>query len=380
MILFAFYSSLHSLFTVFQNGEVANTIAHVATLVIGLCVYFSSTYYGELFQELKYYRTFLISLILAFVPLIILGDLQLINQFSGKLSFVNNITSFFAQNVYDKRIQGVSGEPSWAMLHILTGLVLFLFFLRGKKSLFILTVIINLIILFVCSFSFYGYLVLGFSLILYMIFTKKVKNLFLGVLILLVLFIGLKLILLDSGISNYSINRFSKLSNITSFKDVLFLDGSFFVRITFPLIGFIEFIRHPIFGLGGGNSYLEFKQILLSYFPEGIKYPEVYFNAFINNKVFTPRNLFSKILAEEGIIGITLFLGFLITFYKKFCKGNISVFTFFLVIAIFLNFDSYATIDCWLLLGLIKSGFFDRGLNVERKNSIYQHNFPVSNG
>ncbi|MFB5166679.1 O-antigen ligase family protein [Parageobacillus toebii] len=319
-------------------------------------------------------RILLLSL---FWPLLI-GILQLINQMTRNFQFVNNVTGLFTENVYEGRIQLLSGEPSWAMLHILTiGFILIRLYVLKRSKVVLLTIFI-MGLLYIFSFSLYGYLVLLISIFLFFVIGRKInlKVILVASFLLITIAVLLPSIINIFGLDNYSVNRFDKFSDLASFKEIVYVDGSFFVRIVFPIIGFLEFLSNPIFGLGGGLSYLEFSKFLLLYFPDGVHFPEVYYNLYIDKTIFTPRNLFSKVLAEEGLIGGTLFIGFLYMVYKESKQSKLALFAFVLSLSIFMNFDSYATINVWMLLGLIRGGFFNE---IGEKNNDGKYNVSLSN-
>ena len=90
-----------------------------------------------------------------------------------------------------------------------------------------------------------------------------------------------------------------------SFLQVLSLDASTFIRFVYPTIGFLIFWDNP-FGVGLGgyaesfNSYIKTIPVNYSHFNEVI--------GDIKTISADPKNLYSKIASETGIIGIVFFL------------------------------------------------------------------------
>ena len=116
-------------------------------------------------------------------------------------------------------------------------------------------------------------------------------------------------------------------------------------------------MRHPVFGLGGGYYFYEFNAILFEKFSYGLKFKEVYDIAYVMPDSATSRNLFAKILSEEGVVGIMLFMGFLSTAVKG--SSPYAKFALALCFSLVMNFDSYSFVNFWLLIGFIRSGFFN---------------------
>jgi hypothetical protein len=358
--LFCFYSISHSLIMAMIYNDISSSIKHIITIIIGFSIYIFSFYVTEKYLPFdKNINRFTTSLYIAFTIPVIIGLLQLMSQLNITNDSINNITTLFVKVVYNNRIQMLSSEPSWAIIHILTALILFIFInmYNGKKT---SIMVICLGILFILSFSAFGYGVVVFALLLFMILQNKnrLKTFFAALIVLFVVFTILPFMIETFNIQGYYTHRF-QLDEL-SISNLLERDESFFVRIIFPVIGVIQFINFPIFGVGGGFYYVEFANMMIKYFPYALDMAEVNTNVFVNPEAANPRNLFSKILSEEGILGGILFFSFLIVLYNKYAKNNYSKLVFCLAISFTLNFDSYALVDFWLLIGLLRGGFFER--------------------
>ncbi|MED3749343.1 O-antigen ligase family protein [Geobacillus stearothermophilus] len=354
LLSFVFYSVLHSLLVALQTGDVKSSIEHILSLFVGLIIYFSIISMLSNFRKLKQFeRAFNLLLVLTFALPIIFGILQILGLLSGA-SLVNMLTSFFVSRTYG-RVQMLSNEPSWAAIHILVGIILFNYYRKSyisSKVFFYL-----LVILFIFTFSMNGYVVLLITVIFYLLIKRRIKPLFLLFFsIFLFVVMGYVINLLD--LEGYYTYRFN-FREYYDFDRLLHSDGSVFVRVVFPIIGLIQFLKNPIWGVGGGFYYLDFARIIQEQFSYGLSFYEVYFNAFVNPSNANPRNLIAKILAEEGIIGFVLFSSFLFKIFT-YCKSDYSKFIFCFSLAMVMNFDSYAFVDFWMMLAFLRSRWFEQ--------------------
>ncbi|SCW52118.1 O-antigen ligase like membrane protein [Paenibacillus tianmuensis] len=358
LIAFFIYSACNSLINSAIHNDPSSSMKHIVTLIVGISIYRVSTYVGGTFRELPDGSNLMIkALSIAFVPGVIAGFLQFIDAFVVRNGFSKALTSYFSEMVYHNRIQMLSGEPSWATIHMLTGGILIYYLYSKRKKWSVLFV--ALLLLFILTFSAYAYGVILIALFLFILISGKHRfKLLLITGVALCFIFGLVPFLIKTfGISGYYTHRFNL--DTLRLDDLMQKDGSFFVRFVFPIIGFIEFWRHPLTGVGGGFYYKEFTDILLTHFGGGLKFKEVLDIAFNHQESATSRNLFSKVFSEEGLIGAVLFFGFLFTVLKKSCTNSYSKFVLAACLSLVMNFDSYAFIDFWLLIGLIRGGFFE---------------------
>lgn len=352
LILFIFISIVHSMLSGIYYKDINSSFKHIITLFVGMTVYFSTRH---AFSNKKYKYLYEKILIASLIVPIILGFLQLLNQIGLNIEIVNKVTSLFSFYVYPKRIQMASSEPSWASIHLLTVSSIFLFnSTTSRKQKIMLSLCL---VLFLFIFSSYGYGVLIFSLILFGLITKKsrIKVILFMFIFGLIVFKIVPLIIDIFNVQGYFNNRFD-IKYLFS-KDFLSEDASGFIRIIFPIIGLMEFIHFP-FGYGGGFYYVHFNDYLIQHFSFGLNFAEVQQNYLQPQISATARNLFSKILSEEGIIQFIIFIFFLKGIFKQ-CKTNYGKYVLCLALAFMLNFDSYAYVNFWFLLGVISSGYFD---------------------
>jgi len=363
LILFCFISIIHSLLSGIVHQNLIVALKHIVTLIVGTSIFFTVRYvFTELLHKNES-RIFENILFLSLIIPIFLGYVQLINQLGFANNFATQLTSLFAKNVYEGRIQMVSSEPSWATIHLLTlGVIVFVLKSRGKKFLYLF---VFMLILFVSIFSLYGYGVIIMSFILFGLLATSIKNRFKIIVIivssLIIIFFFIPWVLQIFDIYGYYVSRFDYRYLFSS--EFLREDGSAFVRIVFPLIGVMQFLDNP-FGTGGGFYYINFAQYLEKYFSYGLVFPEVVYNTFVNPENANPRNLYVKLLSEEGIVNTSIFLIFLVGVLKK-CRENYSKYAFCLAVSLLVNFDSYAFVDFWFLLAVASSGYLD---NVKGKD------------
>jgi hypothetical protein len=356
LVLFVMYSIGHSLIVATNNGDVISSASHIITLLFGLSMFRVSVYIAEQAKEDPEIRKGIAkSIAIAFIPPLAAGFLQLIDAFFVRNGFSGAFTGLFADKVYLRRIQMLSGEPSWAAIHMLSGgLIMFFLYKQGfRKQIHLL---IATMLLMVLSFSAYAYTVLLTALVIYVLVTNKNRGRMLVVLAVcaFVVVVGVPFIIETFKVSGYFTERFQ-----FNFDQLINNDNSFFIRLVFPAIGFMEFAKHPIFGVGGGFYYTEFASLLQQHFSNGLKFSEVYDLVFNNPYDATSRNMVSKVFAEEGLIGVILFGGFLVSIFRSCGANSYSKFAFALCISLVMNFDSYAFLDFWLLFGFIRGGGFE---------------------
>lgn len=355
-IAFIMYSIGNSLLAALRIGETGSSVSHIVTLLFGLSMYRVAVYVAEQIKEdPELLRSISKCLTVAFIPPLIAGFLQLADAFFIKNGFSGTFTGWFSDKVYLRRIQMLSGEPSWAAIHMLSGgLLMFFLYKRGFAKQ--LPLLIATMLLMVLSFSAYAYSVMLIALVVYVLITNKNRGRMLVVLACcaLVIVVGVPFLIETFHVSGYFTQRFQ-----FNFGNLIETDNSFFIRLVFPAIGFLEFANHPLFGIGGGYYYTEFASLLQQKFSDGLKFSEVYNLVFVDTDTATSRNLVSKVFAEEGLIGVILFGGFLVSIFRSSAASAYSKFAFALGVSLVMNFDSYAFLDFWLLFGFIRGGLFE---------------------
>ena len=357
LLAFAMYSIGHSLAVSIGYEDLGSSFKHVITLLFGLSMYRTSVYIAQEAKEDPALIGWIAkSLMVAFVPPLAAGFLQLVDSFFVHSGFSGAITGLFSEKVYKGRIQLLSGEPSWARHPYAERRAPDALPVSSRAIVSSCRCLIGTAVLMVLSFSAYAYSVLLVALLIYLLITNKNRGKMMLVLAgcLLVVVVGVPFLLETFHVSGYFTDRFQ-----FNFAHLIATDNSIFVRVFFPAIGFIEFAHHPIFGVGGGFYYREFAGLLLKHFSDGLIFEEVSDLVFNRPEMATSRNLLSKIFAEEGLVGAMLMLGFMATILKS-AKGNpYAKFAFALCVSLIMNFDSYSFVNFWLLIGFIRGGFFD---------------------
>ncbi|THF73660.1 O-antigen ligase family protein [Cohnella fermenti] len=357
LTLFAAYSIGHSLLVSVWEGGTGGSLKHSLTLLFGLSMYRVSVYIAqEAKDDPALRKRIAVSLLIGMGPPLLAGLLQTADAYLLRSGVSRTITGLFSEKVYKGRIQMLSGEPSWAGIHLLScGLLLLYLYKEGYRRLTRIP-LIGCALLLVLSFSAYAYSVLLTALLVYVLIANKYRGrmlLALGAIAALI-GVGVPFLLETLKVSGYFTDRFQ-----FDFAHLLKADNSFFIRVVFPAIGFIEFGQHPIFGVGGGFYYKGFADLLLKHFEYGMKFSEVRNLVLDHPEMATSRNLWAKVFAEEGLIGASLFLGFMAAALRSARGRPYALFAFALCVSLVMNFDSYSFVNFWLLIGWIRGGFFE---------------------
>lgn len=357
LLAFALYSIGHSLAAAVGYEDMGSSFKHAVTVLFGLAMYRVSVYVAEQTKEdPALIGRISACVIAAFIPPLAAGLLQLADALIVRSGFSGAWTGLFSEKVYKGRMQMLSGEPSWAAIHLLTGGLLALdLYKRGfRQHRYLLA---GIAVLLVLSFSAYAYMVLLIALLIYVLTTGKHRGRMIVALAACVwiVAVGVPYLLEAFKVSGYFTDRFQ-----FNFERLMQSDNSVFVRLVFPAIGFMEFAQHPLVGVGGGFYYREFTDHLLRHFSQGLGFKEVYDLVFLHPEWATPRNLLSKVFAEEGLIGAALFIGYLVSTFRRAGAHPYAKFAAALGVSLVMNFDSYAFVNFWLLAGFVRGGYFDR--------------------
>jgi len=308
-------------------------------------------------EILEYFSKVLI--IASLIP-ILLGWLQLFSRFNFiPDNIAYSITSFFSYRVNLSRIQWASGEPSMGFRFIAMSFLFILLFYKENlivKYFFI----INFLILLLLSGSTFGYLFILIVLFFYfLLFPKYSKKFFLRLIILL--FLGVVLFVeIFHYLPDYTTSRLIKIVellkdlNLNNLLALASVDGSTFLRLFNPVIGVIMSIKNYGFGIGGEYYYVQYIEVVKEYFPFAVHFSSVN-KVLIGASIITPKSLYRKIIAEFGLIGISIFLSFLYRIYKRIKKMDSAklawLFTF--MCTMILNTGSYIYIDFIFLAVLL---------------------------
>ena len=259
-----------------RNYPLAGTYDFLITIILGLITFivFDFLFYkkSKVYIDSKtMIKRLFETLALVYLPVLAFGLVEtLVLVKFLQIDFKISIVRFTAFHLFD-RIQLFSAEPSWASMQLLFIMPVYMYLSFSKSKKYIIGFVISLFLFFI-GFSMQGYLTLGISIIIYVIIYRnkiKWKYIFAITSILIIL-----LVLTTSFVSSnlgdvYYISRIEKFFNIRSISEVLFLDGSVFVRLFYPYAGIMMFRSNFLLGVGGGNFRYAFKNILINAYQIG---------------------------------------------------------------------------------------------------------------
>jgi len=306
---------------------------------------------------------------LALYALIFIGIIQLVFRFFNLFDLSNSINSLFTYRSDASRIQFFSGEPSMGIRTLVFFMCLYSFILEKKvpKTIFFLV----LFLIFI-SGSTFGVLFIVLFIFLYLFLKSSSKTIYKNILIFLfsasIIYLILPLSLVY--LPEYAQNKISYLYKISSSLDLQTIiliaetDGSFFLRIFNPIIGFLVFINN-LFGVGGENFKFEYIATISEYFPFALNHITVQKVLFEGTEI-TPKSLIAKILAEFGLFGFWIIL-FTVNRLWKITKHHPNLYLLFIfVVALAINYGSYIYIP---LIFIITLFYF-----INKKNNDF-HNY-----
>ena len=290
---------------------------------------------------LSYYIIFIIAIIQKFFPKVWIYIYPVIH-------------SGFAYDPFSPRLYSTFTEPSWftSSLNLLIIPITYSMILSGQyflNNLIIKFSFISSIYLIIISTSRIGLITLLLLLIggyiSYIIFDKnssyKKK-------ILKLLFQGFTIII--TSIIIIQNKEFNTLSNIEN-------DYSNITRLSCAIVGINIFKDFP-WGIGFHNTSLFFKE---KYLPDFLPItPEV--EMFIEkSRKGNTKNMYSRLLAETGIIGFFIYFGYIIFLYvKSLKKTNILFFKIYTtlillsLLIVYTNTDSFMTTETLISIAILR--------------------------
>jgi hypothetical protein len=290
-----------------------------------------------------------------YAPLVIFGILEVFIFFQWlPIELKENIVVFFARKAYP-RVQWFSGEPSWASMQMIFSMP-FLMYKAQKNIIFKIIFALSMIVL-VLSFSMQGlftFMIVGFIGVV-VLRPKWIFKMIIALIILLAVTLAFYYLASALYPRAHFLTRIRRAMNISSLTDLVYLDGSVAVRLLYPWIGLVMFRRFPLFGVGLGNYRYFFPNIVRLQFPRLLRVQEVTSNITRLNS--NPKNIFTRLLGEAGLVGSLLFSWFTFNSIKA-VWNSISVhreWILLIIIVVFANmlqFDSYAYVPLWFILAL----------------------------
>ena len=335
----------------------------VVTLVLGVATLFvlseSNTILIERLKSNRRFIKLIFTLIaLIYIPVLIFGVVETLVVIGVIPVDVKRFLVSWAVPFIHDRIQLFSGEASWASMHLIFIIPIYLYLLK-VSWLYMIALILSVgLLLF--SFSMQGLLTLGIAVfVIFIIYFRRIKPIYFVIAFGFVASLALIWIFVQNKYSDiYFVTRIYKMFEIEKVSDLLYLDGSVFVRFVYPSLAIFMGINYPLLGVGGGNYRYFFGQYLFKYFDKGIQYEEVYMNYISDSS--NPKNLIARLFGETGIVGTILFIAFIFSVMTKinYVKSDVRPYLVIWSVFIFANmmqFDSFAYMHLWVMLSVIIS-------------------------
>ena len=348
----------------YYKNPLENVIDFDQSMILGTCAFFASyIFFSKLKQNFSTTNDFLkeiakifgnayaLAVIMSFVDFFVLFTPIPITIKLVKDSIVGGWQTF--------RITGSSAESSWMATHLLLVMPMYWFLVKnGVKRKWNAFLFFIAVISFLGCLSLNGYLILAFASIAYLfvlaVKRKRMIQLLIGFVVISIMcfFTWLALQKIFAGMDAYYALRIFRLMDVQSFKDILFVDGSVFIRLGFPIIGWQIFADYPLLGTGAGSFAYMVRDYLLNFYPEALKYEEVWY--YFKTGTSANTAIYSKLFSEFGLLGAILFLRFYLGSIKCFFKLNNKVFVFYGCILAVLLFQqgSYAYVPMWVGLAV----------------------------
>jgi O-Antigen ligase len=307
--------------------------------------------------------------------------------------FLNRIQAYIStRKIFENRISGMTYEPNWfaeqisclllpwLLAAVLSGTSIFNW--RWRKVTVEWILLIWSVILLVLTFSRAGLANLILLLLLSLLFFRTqrhqkavAKRSSLATWTRRILETGLAVLILGGLIYTASAKNtfFARLWNYWRDVNIRSVSGyldyiGFGARLMYAEAAFNTYAAYPVMGVGLGNYAFYFEEMLpdqsLATTPEILRIltPEVG-----RNRLVTPKNLYYRILAETGLLGMAAFAAFFVAvlgcaLYLWFSSdlqlrywGMAGLFGLLAFLASGFSFDSFALPNMWVVFGLITS-------------------------
>lgn len=376
LLAFIYFSTVSLLITHYYDFQLDGFFDYFVTFAVGLSAFTVFRYkFGEIKQNTdsndEFVKVIFKYLAIGYVILVVIGIVEFLSFYTPILPVeLKKSINFIIGGKTSSRLQLTSSEPGWAARQALFGLPI-LFITKGKRSFWT----IGLFLLFLFTFSLEGIVVLVLSSALYfaylfwdrkyILFKKYIKmSISLILLISLIIFSAQNFFL---NKNSYYYSRFKKFSKIDfskiSYSKAIYVEESVFIRIAYPIIGFLIFIDHPITGVGGGNFRYHFSDYVKEEFPLALKLNYTQVEQQVRGKKDQSKNFYARVMAEFGVMGILLFSIFLRVIIKRLRNSEFTnpdtkkylVLWLIICLVSLLQFDSLAYLNFWLMSAFILS-------------------------
>lgn len=370
LLLFTVVATFSTFLSTMQTSySVSRVPSFVLTLAIGVFLFFAfSILFVLMLRKLGvtgFLDWFFMWLSRAYVLPIAVGVIEALSLLGlFPFSVGAGLSHFFGSN-QEGRLTLTTYEASWASFHLLIAGFSFYYRFRLTRSLFHGGCFLVSLGLFLFSQSMQGFIVVAIAAILYIAWLSYKRNNLLTLVkwvsltifcaFLLVFF--LKYIYMSQGQDTYYARRLLGFEGIES---LIKSDGSSFVRIMFPVMGMQMFFDHPLAGIGGGMFASYMPEYIFAYYPWAVSFGEIA-QELAGELVPSAVCLYTRIFAEQGIIGTLIFGACLVRVFHGFGSlGNVvdwrvRIAAFFLITLICMPFQfaSYAFLPLWLSLGVL---------------------------
>jgi len=360
------------------------------TLAIGAMFYLTVSLMPRKQEDLKFTLTWFY---IGFAAALLWASFQIIYVLyfnSAYFDFLNDAQRLIStRRLFDKRISGMTYEPSWFAEQLTFGLMPFLFasvlsnysvFRWRYRRITIEAVLLGwsiIALLFTYSRTglavFAGLLIISLFMGLGRSFQNKKRQWVQWIKV--IAQISFVLVLL--GLVVFTVaqknNYFSRLWSYWTDEES---DGTYFYyiafdqRFTYWETAYRIFDDYPALGIGLGNFTFYFEE----YLPDRhYKNPEILMKLVPEkgrNQVVTVKNFFVRLLAETGILGTSAFLAFLTAIvgcviFLMLAKDRLSLFWgragllgVISFLPVTLSIDSFALPNMWVVFGLITASSF----------------------
>lgn len=260
------------------------------------------------------------------------------------------------------RLQVTTREASWAARLAMLGAVFYFssHCYTGKKTYLLLGVICSVVGLMTGSLE--GVLIVLVGLVFWALASGRARTLAFavsGFVATSVFAYWIARLFIASGGKYYFVERMRSILDLASSSDVwsrlLYIDGSVFVRISYPFVALRVFFDN-LLGVGPGNYPVEFNRYMVKLFPQAPPYDEVFENfANLNGD---PRNLVMSFVAILGLPGLIYLCWLLLRLRKELKRlGEDKLRPFLLVnicfvLASTMQFGSFSYVQFWLWMAL----------------------------
>lgn len=337
--------ALSLFYGIFVYDDMSGFVNFSTQLTIAIVLYKSFNVYFRQMDAESYAPQFARTFIKYNIPILAIGIVEIVMM--NNQGLYESFVSMFSWRVTPGRIQLLSGEPAWASRLLL---VMMAFIpLANYNNMRTISLTVTSFLLMLATGSSLGILCAAvYYLVTY--FNPKYFKYYISAVIFLILIAPI----VYHSLNDYTKSRLELLSQLSD-TDLETLavsagSGSVMARIGNPVVGAYVGLNHPIAGVGGGYYYQHHFDNLAKLFPTAFAIPNVYETGT------TPKNLFSRIFAETGLLGLLPLLLCLKWILQKIISHNrqlVGVFICMLLLTI--NFDTLFHIYPLLLFCFLKN-------------------------